>query len=144
MSKDILHTNQAPEAIGTYSQAVRHQGLVFISGQIPLEPSSMEIVEGGIEAQIRRVFENLSARPNFNDASKIHYPDIMTDTFHNSHIVTDEQIAEVHLCLQLHHQIEHLCLYRHIKRRNRFIRDNQFWLQGQGARNGDPLTLATR
>lgn len=61
MSKETLHTSQAPEAIGTYSQAVRHQGLVFISGQIPLVPESMEIVEGGIEAQIRRVFENLSA-----------------------------------------------------------------------------------
>ena len=51
----------APQAIGTYSQAVRHQGLVFISGQIPLDPGSMEIVPGGIEAQIRRVFDNLSA-----------------------------------------------------------------------------------
>lgn len=61
MSKETLHTSQAPEAIGTYSQAVRHQGLVFISGQIPLVPESMEIVEGGIEAQIQRVFENLSA-----------------------------------------------------------------------------------
>ena len=61
MSKETLHTSQAPAAIGTYSQAVRHQGLVFISGQIPLVPESMEIVEGGIEAQIRRVFENLSA-----------------------------------------------------------------------------------
>ena len=61
MSKETLHTSQAPAAIGTYSQAVRHQGLVFISGQIPLVPESMEIVEGGIEAQILRVFENLSA-----------------------------------------------------------------------------------
>lgn len=61
MSKETLHTDKAPEAIGTYSQAVRHQGLVFISGQIPLAPETMEIVEGGIEAQIRRVFENLSA-----------------------------------------------------------------------------------
>ena len=61
MRKETLHTSQAPAAIGTYSQAVRHQGLVFISGQIPLVPESMEIVEGGIEAQIRRVFENLSA-----------------------------------------------------------------------------------
>ena len=61
MSKEIIHTNKAPQAIGTYSQAVKHQGLVFISGQIPLDPESMEIVEGGIEAQIRRVFESLSA-----------------------------------------------------------------------------------
>jgi len=61
MSKEIIHTNKAPQAIGTYSQAVRHQGLVFISGQIPLDPESMEIVTGGIEARIRRVFESLSA-----------------------------------------------------------------------------------
>ena len=61
MSKEIIHTDKAPQAIGTYSQAVKHQGLVFISGQIPLDPESMEIVEGGIEGQIRRVFDNLSA-----------------------------------------------------------------------------------
>ena len=61
MSKNIINTNKAPQAIGTYSQAVRHQGLVFISGQIPLDPESMEIVPGGIEAQITRVFDNLSA-----------------------------------------------------------------------------------
>jgi reactive intermediate/imine deaminase len=61
MSKEIIHTDKAPQAIGTYSQAVKHQGLVFISGQIPLDPQSMEIVEGGIEAQIQRVFESLSA-----------------------------------------------------------------------------------
>ena len=61
MSKNIISTDQAPQAIGTYSQAVNHQGFVFISGQIPLDPSSMEVVTGGIEAQIRQVFENLSA-----------------------------------------------------------------------------------
>lgn len=61
MSKEIFHTDEAPQAVGTYSQAVKHQGLVFISGQIPLDPQSMEIVEGGIEAQIRRVFDSLSA-----------------------------------------------------------------------------------
>ena len=61
MSKNIISTDKAPQAIGTYSQAVRHQGLVFISGQIPLDPESMEIVPGGIEAQIARVFDNLSA-----------------------------------------------------------------------------------
>jgi len=61
MSKNIINTDKAPQAIGTYSQAVKHQGLVFISGQIPLVPESMEIVPGGIEAQITRVFDNLSA-----------------------------------------------------------------------------------
>lgn len=61
MNKEIIHTDKAPRAIGTYSQAVKHQGLVFISGQIPLDPDTMELVEGGIEAQITRVFESLSA-----------------------------------------------------------------------------------
>ena len=61
MSKNTINTDKAPQAIGTYSQAVRHQGLVFISGQIPLDPESMEIVPGGIEAQITRVFDSLSA-----------------------------------------------------------------------------------
>jgi len=61
MSKKIITTEKAPQAIGTYSQAVTHQGLVFLSGQIPLDPQSMEVVTGGIEAQIRQVFDNLSA-----------------------------------------------------------------------------------
>jgi reactive intermediate/imine deaminase len=69
MSKKIINTDKAPQAIGTYSQAVRHQGLVFISGQIPLDPESMEVVPGGIEAQIRQVFENLSAVCNAADGS---------------------------------------------------------------------------
>ncbi len=56
-----IHTDQAPAAIGTYSQAVRHGDLVFLSGQIPLDPDTMEVVDGGIEAQVRRVFDNLAA-----------------------------------------------------------------------------------
>lgn len=61
MSKNTIHTDKAPQAIGTYSQAVNHNGLVFISGQIPLIPETMEMISADIEAQIRRVFENLSA-----------------------------------------------------------------------------------
>ena len=61
MSKKIIHTDHAPQAIGTYSQAVNHNGLVFVSGQIPLDPASMEMVPGGIDAQITQVFDNLSA-----------------------------------------------------------------------------------
>ena len=61
MSKTTIHTDKAPQAIGTYSQAVNHQGTVFISGQIPLDPETMEMVTGGIDAQIHRVFKNLSA-----------------------------------------------------------------------------------
>jgi reactive intermediate/imine deaminase len=61
MSKKTIHTDNAPQAIGTYSQAVNHQGMVFISGQIPLIPETMEMISGDIETQIRRVLENLSA-----------------------------------------------------------------------------------
>ncbi len=58
---DAIHTDSAPAAIGPYSQARRCGDLVFISGQIPLEPSTMTLVEGGIEAQTRRVLDNLMA-----------------------------------------------------------------------------------
>jgi reactive intermediate/imine deaminase len=61
MSKHVIHSDQAPTAIGTYSQAVRHGDLVFLSGQIALDPATMELVEGGIDAQVRRVFDNLQA-----------------------------------------------------------------------------------
>ncbi len=61
MTKEIISTDQAPQAIGTYSQAVKVGTTVYLSGQIPLVPDSMEIVEGNIEARIRRVFDNLQA-----------------------------------------------------------------------------------
>ncbi len=61
MTKTIIQTNNAPAAIGTYSQAVKVDNTVYISGQIPLDPVSMEIIEGGIEAQMTRVFDHLSA-----------------------------------------------------------------------------------
>lgn len=61
MAKQIIHTDQAPQAIGTYSQAVRVGDTVYLSGQIPLVPATMDLVEGDIEVQIRRVFDNLQA-----------------------------------------------------------------------------------
>lgn len=61
MTRQIIHTDQAPRAIGTYSQAVRVGETVYLSGQIPLVPETMELVEGDMEAQIRRVFDNLRA-----------------------------------------------------------------------------------
>jgi len=61
MSKSIIKTDKAPQAIGTYSQAVKVDNTVYISGQIPLDPASMKIVEGGVEEQITRVFDNLTA-----------------------------------------------------------------------------------
>jgi 2-iminobutanoate/2-iminopropanoate deaminase len=59
--KEIIATGRAPQAIGPYSQAVRHNGLVFVSGQIPLDPVSGQLVAGGIAEQTERVLENLSA-----------------------------------------------------------------------------------
>lgn len=61
MAKTIIQTDKAPQAIGTYSQAVKVDNTVYISGQIPLDPASMEVVEGGIKAEITRVFDNLKA-----------------------------------------------------------------------------------
>ena len=61
MSKQIIRTDQAPRAIGTYSQAVRVDRTVYLSGQIPLVPETMELIEGDMSAQIRRVFDNLRA-----------------------------------------------------------------------------------
>lgn len=62
MNKVIIHTNNAPAAIGPYSQAVRAQGgLVYTAGQIALDPSTGQIIEGDIKAQTRRVMENLKA-----------------------------------------------------------------------------------
>ncbi|MCK5121254.1 MAG: RidA family protein [Methylococcales bacterium] len=61
MSKTIIETNKAPQAIGTYSQAVKVDDTVYLSGQIPLVPETMEIIEGDISVHIRQVFDNLKA-----------------------------------------------------------------------------------
>jgi reactive intermediate/imine deaminase len=60
MPREIISTNRAPAAVGTYSQAVKAGDTVYISGQIPLDPANMQLVEG-MDAQIRRVFDNLRA-----------------------------------------------------------------------------------
>jgi 2-iminobutanoate/2-iminopropanoate deaminase len=56
-----IQTDRAPEAIGPYSQAIKAGGLIFASGQIPLDPATMQIIEGDVQAQTRRVLENLKA-----------------------------------------------------------------------------------
>lgn len=61
MSKQVIHTPNAPQAIGTYSQAIKVYDTIYLSGQIPLVPETMEIAEGDIAAHIRQVFENLKA-----------------------------------------------------------------------------------
>ena len=59
-NKAVIHTDKAPAAIGTYSQAVKVNNTVYLSGQIPLIPDTMELIEGDISLQIRQVFDNLS------------------------------------------------------------------------------------
>ena len=61
MPREIVRTDQAPQAIGTYSQAVKVGKTVYLSGQIPLDPLTMELVQGDVEAHVRRVFDNLQA-----------------------------------------------------------------------------------
>jgi reactive intermediate/imine deaminase len=61
MSKEAIHSDAAPAAIGTYSQAIKTGKLLFMSGQIPLDPASMVVVEGDFQARARQVFDNLKA-----------------------------------------------------------------------------------
>jgi reactive intermediate/imine deaminase len=61
MTRQSFHTDRAPQAIGTYSQAVRAGDTVYLSGQVPFDPATMQLVTGDVETQTRRVFENLKA-----------------------------------------------------------------------------------
>lgn len=61
MPREVIRTEHAPQAIGTYSQAIKVDNTVYLAGQIPLHPKSMELVDDSMEAQIRQVFDNLSA-----------------------------------------------------------------------------------
>ena len=85
MQREIISTNKAPQAIGTYSQAVKTGHTVYLSGQIPLVPETMELVGGNIEKQIRQVFDNLTAVANaaggsLNDVAKLNI--FLTDLSH--------------------------------------------------------------
>ena len=75
-NRSVISTDQAPAAIGTYSQAVKVGSTVYISGQIPLDPKTMEVVAGGFEEQAVQVFENLqaitqAAGGSMNDIAKL-------------------------------------------------------------------------
>lgn len=83
--KQIIATDKAPQAIGTYSQAVRHGDTVYLSGQIALIPETMELVEGEIDGRIHQVFKNLSAvceaaGGNLQDIAKLNI--FLTDMSH--------------------------------------------------------------
>ena len=97
MQKHIISTDKAPQAIGTYSQAVHVTGgsTVYLSGQIPLVPASMEMIEGGISEQINQVFKNLTAvckesGGNLNDIVKLNI--YLTDL--NNFPVVNEIMAQ--------------------------------------------------
>ena len=95
MAKQAIHTRDAPEAIGTYSQAIKVGQTVFISGQIPLEPGTMNIVDEDIRAQTHRVFNNLAAvvregGGNLDDVVKLTV--FLTDLSHFA--VVNEVMAE--------------------------------------------------
>ncbi|NOQ78464.1 MAG: RidA family protein [Gammaproteobacteria bacterium] len=85
MTREIIATDKAPQAIGTYSQAVKVANTVYLSGQIPLIPETMEMVDGDMEAQIVRVFDNLTAVAqaaggDLNDIAKLNI--FLTDLSH--------------------------------------------------------------
>jgi len=85
MTKQIIQSDKAPQAIGTYSQAVRIDRTVYLSGQIPLVPETMTIIEGDISAQITQVFDNLqavaeAAGGDFSDIVKLNV--FLTDLAH--------------------------------------------------------------
>jgi len=95
MPREVIHTEQAPKAIGTYSQAVKINDTVYLSGQIPLVPETMELVDGDIKVQIQRVFDNLKAVANaaggeFKDIVKLNI--FLTDLTHFP--VVNETMAE--------------------------------------------------
>lgn len=85
MSREIISTEDAPQAIGTYSQAVKVNDTVYLSGQIPLDPATMEVINGDMEAMVIRVFDNLmavasAAGGSLNDIVKLNV--FLTDLAH--------------------------------------------------------------
>ena len=95
MTREVIHTDKAPQAIGTYSQAIKINDTVYLSGQIPLVPETMELVEGEIKIQIQRVFDNLkavaiAAGGDLKDIAKLNI--FLTDLSHFP--VVNETMAE--------------------------------------------------
>ncbi len=95
MTREIISTDKAPQAIGTYSQAVRVDNTVYISGQIPLVPETMEVIDGDFSDHVRQVFKNLSAITaaaggSINDCVKLNI--FLTDL--NNFTTVNEVMAE--------------------------------------------------
>lgn len=109
MNKAIISTSKAPEAIGPYSQAVKVGNTVYLSGQIPLDPDTMQLVEGDIEAQASRVFQNLeavatAAGGDLGDAVKVNISLIDLADFERVNRVMQRYFREPHparACVQV-------------------------------------------
>ena len=98
-NRAVITSDDAPEAIGPYSQAVKVGNMVWLSGQIPLDPGTMTLVDGGIEAQARRVFDNLAAVAGaaggtLNDAVKVNISLTDLEDFATVNAVMAEFFAE--------------------------------------------------
>ena len=91
--KRIISTNQAPAAIGPYSQAVEASGTLYISGQIPLVPETMKVAEGGITEQTEQVFLNIGA---ILDAAGYHFKDVVKSTCLLSDMANFKAMNEVY------------------------------------------------
>lgn len=91
--KEIISTEKAPKAIGPYSQAVRVNGMVFLSGQIPLDPQTGQIVEGSIQAQTERVLENVKA---VLESAGLSFQDVVKTTVFLKNIGEFAQMNEVY------------------------------------------------
>ena len=91
--KQTIETENAPKAIGPYSQAVVHNGLVFLSGQIPLDPATNQLVEGDITLQTERVLENLSA---VLDASRSSLKKVLKTTVYLKNMADFPKMNEVY------------------------------------------------
>lgn len=97
--RNSIHAAKAPAAVGPYSHAVRYGGLLFLSGQTPIDPETGEIVAGGIEVQTRQVFANLksvltAAKSNFDDVLKVNVYLTSLDDFSAMNAIYGEIFTE--------------------------------------------------
>ncbi len=93
MTKKVIHTDRAPKAIGPYSQAIQAGGFLFLSGQIPLDPRTGELVKGDIRQQTRQVLENIKG---ILESEKLKMDDIVKATIFLKDIGNFNQVNEVY------------------------------------------------
>jgi 2-iminobutanoate/2-iminopropanoate deaminase len=93
MTREIIHTDSAPAAIGPYSQGIRAGGFIFFSGQIPIDPASGEVVSGGIVPQAEQVMRNMEA---LLAAAGIGFPSVVKTTIFLTNLVDFAQVNEIY------------------------------------------------